>query len=96
MSVPRTSKPTAAAIRSLAANVRTLRERRGITQESAAEAAGVSYIYWRQLERGTAANPSLGVLVALAVALGVEPMELLRTRAAMPPRPPGRPRTRRK
>jgi DNA-binding XRE family transcriptional regulator len=77
---------------SFAANVRLLREQRGLTQERAAEAAGVSYIYWKQLESERDVNPTLGILVGVALALDVEPMELLRTRAALAGRAPGRPK----
>ena len=68
------------------------RARIGLTQEAAAEAAGLSAVYWKQLERGTAANPSLAILVNVAAALDTEPAELLRYRPAPEPRAPGRPR----
>ena len=77
---------------SLAANVRLGRARSGLTQEAAAEAAGLSAVYWKQLERGTAANPSLAILVSVAAALDIEPADLLRYRPPPEPRAPGRPR----
>ena len=77
---------------SLAANVRLWRAKAGLTQEAAAETAGLSAVYWKQLERGTAANPSLAILVNVAAALHAEPAELLRYRPAPEPRAPGRPR----
>lgn len=80
-----------AAVGALAANVRIWRERAGRTQEEAAEAAEVSVIYFKQLEHGSAANPSLAVLVAVANALDVEPAELLRYQPPPVARPPGRP-----
>lgn len=81
-----------AATGSLAANVQIWRAKAGLTQEAAAEAAGLSEVYWKQLERGTAANPSLAILVNVAAALDTEPAELLRYRPAPEPRRPGRPR----
>lgn len=85
--------PLITTLRSLAANVRVLREARGLTQEAAAEAAGLSYVYWKQLEHARATNPSIETIVAVASALDVDPGELLRLRDALPARPPGRPRT---
>lgn len=76
----------------LAANMRLWRERAGLTQEAASEAADLSVVYWKQLEHGTASNPSLASLVAAANALGVPPAELLRHRPRPDARPPGRPR----
>lgn len=79
------------AVGALAANIRICRERAGTTQEEAAEAADVSLIYFKQLEHGSAANPSLAILVAVANALAVEPAELLRYQPRPVARPPGRP-----
>lgn len=54
----------------LAENLRRLRERRGLTQQQAAELAGVPRPTWATLESGTA-NPTLQVLVRAAAALQV-------------------------
>ncbi len=61
----------------LAANVRLLREGAGLTLEDAAFLAEMSVSAWQRVE----ANPSsitLKTLSKLAVALGVEPADLLR------------------
>lgn len=63
--------------RRLAANVRERRKAAALSQERLAETARVSTIYLGQLERGTAANPSLGVVASLAAALDCEPADLL-------------------
>jgi transcriptional regulator with XRE-family HTH domain len=60
----------------LAANLRQLRLQRGMTQEALARAAGVPRATWSNLESG-AANPTLQVLHAAAVALQVSVEELL-------------------
>lgn len=64
------------------------RERRGLSQERTAHAAGISTFTYRKLEKGesnpgTPANPQLYTLVCLAEVLGVPLRELL------PPEPPG-------
>ncbi len=79
--------------RSVAANVRALRERRGLTQEALAELAEVAPRYLQEVERART-NPSLDMLVVLADALDVEPRRLLRF-AQLVPRRPGRPKARR-
>ena len=60
------------------------RQRKGMSQEAVAHAAGVSRNYYQLLEHGwsvraakTPANPTLSVFVALAEALDVEPSKLL-------------------
>jgi transcriptional regulator with XRE-family HTH domain len=78
--------------RSVAANVRALRERRGLTQEQLAEAASIGPRYLQEVERART-NPSLEMLVAIADALGVDPRRLLRP-AELEIRPPGRPKAR--
>lgn len=78
----------------LAANVRRLRLRQGMTQEALAEAAGIDLTYLQRIERGTA-NPSIRRVVAVADALGVAPPRLFR-KAKTIPRQPGRPRKRRR
>jgi transcriptional regulator with XRE-family HTH domain len=60
----------------LAANLRQLRMQRGMTQQAVAKAAGVPRATWTNLESG-AANPTLAVLHAAAVALQVSVEELL-------------------
>lgn len=77
----------------VAANVRRLRVRMGLTQEQLAEAAGMSAIHLRRIEAGKA-DVRVTMLVKLAIALGCEPGRLLRPAAPME-RPPGRPPTKR-
>jgi len=60
----------------LGANVRALREARGLTQQQIAKAAGVPRPTWANLESG-AANPTLSVLVRVAAGLGVTLEELV-------------------
>jgi transcriptional regulator with XRE-family HTH domain len=60
----------------LAANLRQLRLQRGLTQQALSKAAGVPRATWANLESG-AANPTLAVLHAAAVALQVSVEELL-------------------
>ncbi len=62
----------------LIANLRRLRERRGLTQAQVADAAGLHRVYVRQLESGGRTNPSLDALDRLADALGVHVSDLLR------------------
>lgn len=57
-------------------NVRALRKERGASQELLAHEAGVAMRYLAGIERGEE-NPSLSILVKLALALGVEPKALL-------------------
>jgi XRE family transcriptional regulator, regulator of sulfur utilization len=59
----------------LAANLRQLRESRGLTQEQMAKLAGIPRATWGHLESG-AANPTLQVLHKAALALQV-PLEEL-------------------
>ena len=74
---------------SIAANVRGLRARRGLTQEALAQRADQDLAYVQRVERA-ATNLSVRVLFALARALGVSPGQLLRPRA-LPPSRRGRP-----
>jgi transcriptional regulator with XRE-family HTH domain len=78
------------ALGSIAANVRRLRLRRGLTQEQLAELAGLETRTVQHLETGNA-NPTAAVLVVIADALGVSPGSLFR-RAAIETRPVGRPK----
>ena len=57
------------------ANVRRLRNAKGLSQEALAHEAGMSMRYLAGLERGEE-NPSLLFLVKLADALGVGPGQL--------------------
>lgn len=68
----------------IGANLQRLRGLRGLTQEAAAEAAGLSRAAYRNLEVGLS-EPRASTLVALAKALGVPPGDLLRP-APPPPR----------
>jgi transcriptional regulator with XRE-family HTH domain len=63
--------------RVFAANLRRLRNERGLAQDDLAYEAGVSRSYLSQLEKG-AFYASLKTIGKLAVALKVEPAELLK------------------
>ena len=60
----------------IAANTRTLREAKGLSQEALALEADVDRTYVSQIERGVA-NPSLRVLYQLALILDVSLLELM-------------------
>lgn len=62
--------------RSLAENVKALREQRGLSQQQIARAAGITRATWTNLESGDA-NPTLSRLVKVAAALGVTIEELI-------------------
>lgn len=64
----------------LGQNVRAHRKARGMSQEQLALDAGMKRAYLSDLERGTR-NPSIRALERLALALGVEPAELVRRSA---------------
>jgi len=76
----------------VAANLRRVRHRRGLTQEQLAEQAGVDERYLRRLEAATV-NLTVVQLGRLAKVLDVPPGLLLR-KAQMPKRKPGRPKKR--
>ncbi|MDP2314623.1 MAG: XRE family transcriptional regulator [Pseudomonadota bacterium] len=87
----------------LAANLRQLREARGLSQTALARKAGLPRATWTHLESG-GANPTLVVLAAAAEALGVRIEELLAEpaveahlyrRDTLPTRAPGNARVRR-
>jgi transcriptional regulator with XRE-family HTH domain len=86
------SKRAAAVCRSIAANVRRERERRGWTQEQLGEAADLAPRYVQRIETGRI-NPRAVVVAALADALGIDPGRLFRPaklserRAGRPPKP---------
>ena len=67
---------TGATAAHLAANVRRLREARGLSQQQMARLAGVPRPTWASLESG-AANPTLAVLTRAAAALQVSIEELI-------------------
>lgn len=81
------------ALTSIAANIRRIRERRELTQEALAELAEVEPRTIQHLETGTA-NPTIGLVVTIATALGVSAATLMRS-AKLRARPVGRPRRRR-
>ena len=60
-------------------NVRRTRKLRGLTQEQFAEKSGFSQQYLSSLENGKR-NPSVITLFEIAVALDVQPSDLLRPR----------------
>lgn len=62
--------------RNLAANVRLLRETRGISQQQIARIAGIPRPTWANIESGDA-NPTLAVLTRVAAALGARIEDLL-------------------
>ena len=74
----------------IGANLQRLRGMRGLTQEAAAEAAGLSRAAYRNLETGLS-EPRASTLVALAKAFEVSPADLL-----LPAPPPPRARFRSK
>lgn len=60
-------------------NVRRIRLERGLTQEKFAEVSGFTQQYISDLERGLR-NPTVVTVYELAKALGVNHIELLRSR----------------
>jgi transcriptional regulator with XRE-family HTH domain len=60
-------------------NVRLIRQRRSLTQERFAEISGFSQQYISSLEQGLR-NPTVVTLYELATALGVSPLDLVRSR----------------
>lgn len=63
-------------LRILAANVRSARVKLDLSQEEAADRAGMPPRQWQRVESGAAVT--LRTVVAVAAALGVEVSELLR------------------
>lgn len=61
----------------LAANLRRLRQERGLSQEAFADEAGIHRTYVSDLERA-GRNPTIRVVETLAKALGVTVSELLK------------------
>ncbi len=68
-----------------AANLRRLRNSKGVSQDELAYEANVSRSYLSQLEKGTF-YASLNVVGRLSEALGVEPAELLKIAQKRMPR----------
>lgn len=60
----------------LGKKVRSLRQESELSQESLSERCGIFRTYLSRIESGSA-NPSIAVMVALALALSVQPHELL-------------------
>jgi transcriptional regulator with XRE-family HTH domain len=56
--------------------LRTARERKGLTQEQLAAAVGLTQASISQLETREGTRPAFDTVVALAAALGVDPMAL--------------------
>jgi len=69
----------------VAAHVKALRARRGLTQEGLAEVAEIDLRFLQKIETGKT-NLSLDVLLRLSAALQVKPGVLLRKTAFMKPR----------
>ncbi|XYH95542.1 helix-turn-helix domain-containing protein [Sorangium sp. So ce1128] len=63
----------------IAANVRRLRLKRGMTQQELAETAGIALRFLQEIERAKT-NVGVAVLVKLADVLGVPPGVLFRRR----------------
>ncbi len=57
--------------------VRQIRKRAGLTQDEAAQKAGISYIYYQSIEGGRRPNVSLWTLEKLAGAFGLKLHELV-------------------
>ena len=68
-----------------AANLRRLRNAKGVSQDELAHEANVSRSYLSQLEKGTF-YASLNIVGRLSEALGVEPAELLKIAQKKMPR----------
>jgi transcriptional regulator with XRE-family HTH domain len=77
-------------LRSIAANVRRRRAELGLTQEQLGEAAGISYRYMQDIERGRK-NITVETLVRMARALNARPFQLMRAARLLAPQV-GRPR----
>jgi transcriptional regulator with XRE-family HTH domain len=76
-------------LRSVAANIRSLRRRRGLTQAALAEKARLDL---RQIQRAESGRVDIGIVAVAAVAEALEvlPGRLFR-HAPFSPQPPGRP-----
>lgn len=63
--------------RALGANLRALREERGVSQEALAEELGYHRTYFSSMERGER-NLSLRSVERLAQQIGIDPLDLLK------------------
>ena len=62
----------------LVQNIKKCRKKQGLTQEQAAEKAGITGKYWQRLEMISQVDlPSLNVLFKIAEALNIKPAKLL-------------------
>lgn len=62
----------------LVKNIKKYRNKQGLTQEQAAEKAGITGKYWQRLEMTSQIDlPSLNVLFKIAEALKISPTKLL-------------------
>ena len=62
----------------LVRNIKRYRNKAGLTQEQAAERAGITYKYWQRLEMISQIDlPSMKVLFKIAKALKISPSKLL-------------------
>jgi len=62
----------------LVKNIKKYREKVNLTQEKAAEKAGITYKYWQRLEMTSQVDlPSLTVVFKIAKALKIKPNKLL-------------------
>jgi transcriptional regulator with XRE-family HTH domain len=66
----RIAPETAALLKRLGERCRELRAKAGLTQQTAAERAGIAATHLQVVERGTT-NPTVAILAALARAYGV-------------------------
>lgn len=64
-------------LRDLAARLRRLRLRHGLTQEQFAEAAGLSYKFYQQIETGRKKQVWLETIERLAAGFGLQAWQLL-------------------
>ena len=61
----------------LLARIRQLREAKGLTQESFAERAGLTYKHYQQVEAGRKSDVRLSTLIKMAEGLGLKLSELV-------------------
>lgn len=61
----------------LLARIRELREARGLTRESFAERAGLTYKHYQQVEAGRKSDVRLSTLIKMAEGLGLNLSELV-------------------
>lgn len=62
----------------LVKNIKKYRSKKKLSQEQAAELAGITTKYWQRLEMASQSDlPSLRVIFKIAQALGISPSKLL-------------------